>query len=257
LPEPRINLVIGTPCYGGQVTSLYAASLLKIQHACQQRGDIDFTVLMPSGDALITRARQDLVARFLDQPQATHLLFIDADIGFEPEQVFRLLRLGKDLSAGVYPAKQVDWNKVASLAQAGNKKLQSSALSYVLEFEDPKRIEVRGGFTKVRYAGTGFMMIRREALVKMIEHYADLRYSRVDLAGDPLRDSPWRSAIFNCLIDKETGAYLSEDYSFCHRWRDMGGEIWVDLESRLIHVGTMAFNGDVTTQFAEPSVDSK
>ena len=99
--QTRTHLVVGTPAYGGMITTLYAASLLKLQHAVHQRGDLDLTVLMPSGDALITRSRQDLVAHFMGMPTATHLLFIDSDIGFEPEQVFRFLDFGADRETAV------------------------------------------------------------------------------------------------------------------------------------------------------------
>jgi hypothetical protein len=249
VPEPRTHLVVGTPCYGGQVTSLYATSLLKLQQACALRGDMDFSVLMPWGDALITRARQNLVAHFLENTAATHLLFIDADIAFDPAQVFRFLGFGADVTAGVYPTKRIDWPKVEAQAKQGRTPLETASLSYVLEFEDPKRIAARDGFAKVRYAGTGFLMVKRAILVKMIEHYADLRYSRENQAEDPLKGSRWRSALFNCLIDQTTGTYLSEDFSFCRRWTDLGGEIWADLTSRLDHVGTLTFKGDVSTQF--------
>jgi hypothetical protein len=249
MSQPRTHLVIGTPCYGGQVTSVYATSLMRFQLACTQRGNIDLSVNLLSGDALITRARQNILAHFLENSLATHLLFVDADIAFDPAQVFRLLDFGGEVVAGVYPTKKLDWNKIGALAKAGVNRLESSSLSYVLEFEDPAKIAQRNGFARVRYAGTGFMMVKREALVKMIEGYPDLRYEREHQAEDPLRNSRWRSALFNCFIDKETGIYLSEDYSFCRRWTDLGGEIWVDLESRLDHIGTMTFHGNVNTQF--------
>jgi hypothetical protein len=93
------------------------------------------------------------------------------------------------------------------------------------------------------------MMIKRQVLLSMIGRYPDLKYTREDQAEDALRGSPYRCALFNGLVDKETGTYLSEDYSFCRRWRDMGGEIWIDLQSKLTHIGPISFKGDVTTQF--------
>ena len=104
----RPSLMVATPCYGGQVTTAYANSLLKLQSACRGRA-IDFEWLMLGGDALITRARADLVAHFLDRPPTTHLLFIDADIGFEPAQVLRLIACGADMCAAIYPIKRIDW----------------------------------------------------------------------------------------------------------------------------------------------------
>jgi hypothetical protein len=249
MPESSTHLVIGTPCYGGQVTTAYVGSLLKLQHACLRRGGIDLTVLLQAGDALITRARQNLVAHFLENAAATHLLFIDADIGFEPGQVFHLLDCDADMTAAVYPTKRVDWARFTALAQAGRGHPESEALSYALELEAPERIALRGRFVKARYAGTGFLMIRRAALVAMIEHYPGLRYTHEHQTDDPLRGSPWRCALFNCMIDESTGNYLSEDFSFCRRWTDMGGEIWVDLQSRLNHVGSMTFLGDYATRF--------
>src|SRR5579872_6729668 len=252
MAQPRTHIVVGTPCYGGQVTSLYTTSLMRLQLACAQRGGIDLTANLLSGDALITRARQNIVAHFLENSLATHLLFIDADIAFDPLQVFRLLDFGVDIAAGVYPTKRIDWAKVRELAKAGTPNLEPTALSYVLGFEDPAKVASKNGFAKVKYAGTGFMLIKREVLVKMIESYPDLRYSREHQAEDPLSKSKWRSALFNCFIEKESGVYLSEDYSFCRRWTDLGGEIWADLQSRLTHVGTLSFNGDVATQFTVP-----
>jgi len=249
MPDSRTHLVIGTPCYGGQVTTVYATSLLKLQQACLRRGDIDLTVMMQAGDALITRARQNLVAHFLENATATHLLFVDADIGFEPEQALRLLDCDSDMAAAVYPTKRIDWARFSAIAQAGHRHPESEALSYVLELETPERIALRGRFVKARYAGTGFLLIRRAALAAMIEHYPELRYTREHQTEDPLRDSQWRSALFNCMIDEATGNYLSEDFSFCRRWTDMGGEIWVDLESRLTHVGSIAFQGDYSSRF--------
>jgi hypothetical protein len=246
---PQPYLVIGTPCYGRQVTDLYAASLLKLLLACQRR-DIRLQVQMTGSDALITRARQNVVAQFLAIEAATHLLFIDADIGFEPEQVFRLIDFDAAMTAAIYPIKRLDWDKVAATVQAGRAPLSSAALSYMVEFEGGAQIAVRDGFARVSYAGTGFLMIRREALLAMIQHYPELRYSHDHKPNDKLAGSPWRSALFNCMIDEKTGTYLSEDFSFCRRWTAMGGEIWADLESRLTHVGALDFTGDIATQFS-------
>lgn len=241
-------IMVGTPCFGGQVSTLYAFSLLRLQQECARRG-VNLGYLMQAGDSLITRARQTLLTHFLSETKATHLLFVDSDIGFEPEQVFRLLDFDADFTAAAYPVKAIDWSLMPAAVQAGRTPLESATLSYVVEGELSHGLVSRQGFVKARYAGTGFMMIRRAALERMVGHYPELQYRSEHKGNDPFEGNPWRSALFNCLIDPETSTYLSEDFSFCHRWAAMGGEIWVDLTSKLQHVGSMVFQGDLSARF--------
>jgi hypothetical protein len=243
---PSVNLVVATPCFGGQISVLYAASLLKLQKLVRSYSDFNLKILFKDGDALITRARASLVAQFLDDPSATHLLFIDADIGFEPQQVLRLIECGADMCAAVYPIKRIDWDKVKETT-AADRPSPSAAFKYVFEVDDPNAVTERSGFIKVCYAGNGFLMIRREALERMCAHYPKLRFKR-DHSLDAATASDNRFALFECMID-DKGTYLSEDFAFCKRWTAMGGEIWADLDSKLQHVGPMTFCGDLSSQF--------
>ena len=114
----NINLVIATPCFGGQISVLYAASLFKLQKVMRSYDDFNLKILFRDGDALITRARASLISQFLDDADATHLLFVDADIGFEPEQVLRLIACGAEMCAAIYPIKRIDWDKVKTTIEA-------------------------------------------------------------------------------------------------------------------------------------------
>jgi hypothetical protein len=249
----RFHLVVATPCFGGQVSSIYASSIFQLQRALRSKSNVELKVLMRDGDALITRARANLMTLFLDDPTATHLLFVDADIGFTPEHVFRLIESGADVVAGVYPIKRINWDKARRVIETNRPKLPSASLDYVLEINDPDQVAVVNGFTRARYAGTGFLMIRRQVFEKMCAHpaYASLQFFR-EHSIDALAGSPNRFALFECMIDPKSGTYLSEDFAFCKRWTDIGGEIWIDLESRLDHVGPSVFHGDVSSQFAAP-----
>ena len=242
----KIHLVVATPCFGGQVSSIYASSIFALQRA---KSNVDFKIHLRDGDALITRARANLVT--LDDPQASHLLFVDADIGFTPDQVFRLIESGADVVAGVYPIKRVNWAKARRALDANRPDLPAASLDYVLEVDDPDQVVVVNGFARVRYAGTGFLMIRRHVLERMCAHpaYASLQFVR-EHSHDALAGSPNRFALFESMIDPASGTYLSEDFAFCKRWTDLGGEIWADLDSRLDHVGPSVFQGDVASQFA-------
>lgn len=249
----QVHLVVATPCFGGQISSIYASSIFHLQRAVYGTDNMRLTIHLRDGDALITRARANLLTLFLDDPTATHFLFIDADIGFTPEQVFRLVSCGADMVAGVYPIKRVNWTKAGRAMAAGQADVAGAALDYVLEVEDPDRVTVVNGFARVRFAGTGFLMIRRHVIEQMCRHpeYAPLQFFR-EHSRDALAGSPNRFALFECMIDPRTGTYLSEDFAFCKRWTDIGGEIWADLESRLDHVGPSVFHGNVASQFASP-----
>jgi hypothetical protein len=243
-----VNLVIATPCFGGQVSAVYALSLLNLQTRLRRYRDFTLKVLMRDGDALITRSRASLLSQFLDEPTATHLLFIDADIGFEPEQVLRLIECGADMCAAVYPIKRIDWQRMKN-ALSGAQPNPAASLQYAFEVEDPNAVVANSGFIKVRYAGTGFLVIRRAALERMCAHYPHLRYRR-DHSIDAATESDNRFALFECMI-ADDGTYLSEDFAFCKRWTDMGGEIWADLNSRLHHIGPMTFCGDLASRFTQ------
>jgi hypothetical protein len=251
----QIRLVVATPCFGGQVSSIYASSIFRLQSAVRSMSNVELKVELRDGDALITRARANLMTLFLNDPKATHLLFIDADIGFTPDQVFRLIESGADVVAGVYPIKRVNWDKAQRAIEARQANVAAASLDYVLEINDPDRVTVVNGFTRVRYAGTGFLMIRRHVFEKMCAHppYAALQFFR-EHSLDKLAGSPNRFALFECMIDPATGTYLSEDFAFCKRWTDIGGEIWADLESRLDHVGPSVFRGEIASQFASPAL---
>ena len=252
MPKPFI--VVATPCYGGLVTQTYMTSVLKlVQHAAG--GDLDLDVVLLGGDALISRARSLLVAHMLDNPRATHLLFIDADIGFEVEQVLRLMRFGKDFVAGFYPVKQIDWQQVPRRALEGEP-LTSAGLTYVGTLCSGEALRLEDGFATAVYAGTGFQLIRREVFGRMMAAYPELRFRKAHDIAHRAAPSDKMFALFDCLIEPETGVYLSEDYAFCRRWRTIGGEIWLDTRSRLTHSGPQSFVGDTALRLREIGQDA-
>jgi hypothetical protein len=250
-PSKEVNLVVATPCFGGQISVAYAASLFKLQQAVRRYSGLTLKVLFKDGDALITRARASLLSQFLADETATHLLFLDADIGFEPEQVVRLIECGADMCAAVYPIKRIDWERVKQSIAASAPDPATAALRYVFEVENPGAVIEKAGFIKVRYAGTGFLMIRRGAVEAMCTRHPELQYKRDHSVDDGVAGGK-RFALFESMI-AEDGTYLSEDFAFCKRWTDMGGEIWADLKSTLSHVGPMTFRGDLSSQFGGAS----
>jgi hypothetical protein len=235
-------IFLATPCHGGQVGDHYLSAVLALQGACDDRG-VGLHVELLENDTQITRARARLCARFLAHPLATHLFFVDADIGFAPEAALRLLDAGHEVAGGVYPLKALDWAKVRAAAAQGAADLMAKSVGYVLRFipTPDSSVQVEGGFANVAYVGTGFLMIARSAIERLAAAHPEL----VADLGDVEPGATRVPMLFDTMIEPQTGQHLSEDYAFCRRWRALGGEIWADVESRLTHVGPMAFSGSL------------
>jgi hypothetical protein len=243
-------IVVGTPCFGGAVTQDYAMSLIQLTNMASGAG-FDVAVMMLGNDALITRARSAIVAKFLDNPATTHLLFVDADICFAPEQVVRMLKFDRDFVAGLYPAKIIDWQQLSRRFGQTDEAMEEAGLAYVGDVCSGSALRVENGFATANYAGTGFQLIKRGVFERMIEAYPETRYKSLHAFPRPGQPSDNYYALFDCMIDPETGVYLSEDYAFCRRWRVKGGEIWLDLASRLVHTGAYNFRGNAPLRYAE------
>jgi len=236
-------LMIATPCFGGMVTQLYMTSVLRLIQSAPSLG-FGATLAMLGYDSLVPRARATLVGAFLDNPETTHLLFIDADIGFETEQVTRLLAAEKDFAAALYPVKALDWDRMPERCTRGAEPLAQGPLNYVGKFAKGSDAKRDGDFATATYAGGGFQLIRRTVIEKMTAAYPETKFSKLLATPTGERPSENLFALFDTFIDKETGEYLSEDYAFCRRWRDIGGEIWLDRNSRLTHTGAFDYRGD-------------
>jgi len=246
-------VLIGTPCYGGLVVQGYMESVIQLM-AYASRSDFDVSLALLGGDSLITRSRNKLVATFLDMPQATHLMFIDADISFRPEDVHRMIKFDNEVVAGMYPVKNFDWtqfkNKMSS--DMSEEKLAEAGLHFVGMPCPEKDREQRNGFVTGTYAGTGFMLIKRSALERMIFAYPQTKYALAHVYPIPKERSNNLYALFDCIIEPGTNAYLSEDFTFCRRWREIGGKIWLDPYSKLCHYGTFRFQGSPDVAVINP-----
>ncbi len=248
---PRPMVFIATPCFGGLVSQHYMQSILGLMQFAAPAG-FDAALALLGHDSLITRSRNTLVSQFLQTPHATHLLFIDADISFEAEQVFHMLSFDEDFVAGVYPLKVIDWSHEAIRRAATRaESFRTAPLLYVGSLCAGARLERRGRFATAIYCGGGFMLLKRRVIERMVEAYPETRYVGAHAYSNAATGPSY--ALFECMIDKVTGAYVSEDFGFCQRWRDIGGAIWLDTEGRLTHAGAYNFQGDPGSRFLPPS----
>ena len=230
------SIFLSTPCYGGLCLQAYAESVLKLQALCAQR-NVQLLLDTTENESLVHRARNIAVARFMQKTEATHFLFIDADIHFQPESVMRLLDSEYDVSCAVYPKKVVMWDQAEQAVQTGNDLAKASA-SLVMNFRYAQT-QIRDGFAEVLDGPTGFLMIKRDVFTKMFEAYPELNCKN----DHQNRDFDDYCAVFDCMIDPTNRRYLSEDYAFCRRWQMMGGQIFADVTTTLGHVGNIRFIG--------------
>jgi hypothetical protein len=252
IKNKKLKVMIGTPCYGGQLTEAYLHGIMDLTRVAAQN---NFQVQLNTigNESLITRARNTIVSQFLDADKEddslTHLMFIDADIGFRGEAVRRVLESDYDIACGIYPRKSIDWDSIPKLMEKSKEHLEQRALGYNLNFANPENIKVEKGFSEVMDAATGFMCIKKEVFRKMIEAYPNLKYTSDQIINGKRYGSDNCYALFDCIIDEKSNRYLSEDYAFCRLWQKIGGKIHADLQSPLTHYGTYPFAGHVWTKF--------
>lgn len=236
------HVFLATPCYGGLVTQGYMQSVCALMAAAPSSG-LELTLALLGQDALITRCRNTLVSHFISNPVATHILFIDADISFEPGHVFRLLQARKSIVAGMYPLKGYYWDHAYAMRLAAGEPAATAGLHYVGELKPKEQIIQDGYLATATFAGTGFMLIAREAIEQLIIAHPETRYRSIDAMRSGAQALPEAFALFDCMIDPDTGVYMSEDFTFCRRWRELGNEIWLDTSVNLTHTGPSDFQG--------------
>ena len=240
--------------YGGMAHGLYIKSCLDLQNTLNKYGvEVKFSFLF--NESLITRARNYLADEFM-RSGYTHLLFIDSDIHFNPQDVLALLALNKDVIGGPYPKKSINWANVKKAVQNNPnidpRELENLVGEYVFnvvkgttQFSVTEPLEVLE-------IGTGFMMIKREVLDKMKEAYPMIHYKPDHVGQANFDGSRYIHAFFDTVIDHKesiTGGgsdrYLSEDYMFCQMWRKLGGEIYLCPWMKTQHIGSYAFTGNM------------
>jgi hypothetical protein len=243
------RIFIATPCYGGQLTEAYFRSTIRLLTFCNQH-QIPIAFGTIANESLVTRARNVLVAYFL-QSDFTRLMFIDADIEFQVEDVIKLIAHNKDVAVGAYPKKGVNWQRIRESVRQhdtayDDKQIASFGSDYAINLKfinrEQKQIAIENGLIRLHDGATGFMMIKREVIDKMIAAYPDLKYNN-DL-NTPPELNPHFYAFFDTMIDPKDKRYLSEDYTFSRRWQDIGGEIWLDPSISLNHYGSFNFQGN-------------
>lgn len=252
------HIFIATPCYGGQLGEPYFRSMMRFAILCNKY-NIKYTVSTLANESLVTRGRNTLTSFFMENKDATHLFFIDADIEFQPEDILRMVAYDKPIVVGAYPKKALNWTSIIGAARADESEteetIEGHSSNYVVNFDfledengnKTSQVQIEDNLVKLKDAGTGFMCIEKSVIQQMFDKHPEYKYVN-DINVDN-KFEPYMYALFDTMIDPESRRYLSEDYMFCRTWQNMGGTVYLDPRTALNHVGHYTFRGNIRKLF--------
>ena len=247
------KLFLATPMYGGNCVGMYTRAVADLAAICAKY-QIPLQLYFLFNESLITRARNYCADEFL-RSDATHMLFIDSDIGFNPQDVLALLAMQDDDSdydviGAPYPKKCISWEKIKlavdkGIADEDPNRLEKFVGDYVFNPKGGQREIPIGQPVEVMEIGTGFMMIRRKTFDKYKEVFPHLHYKPDHIRTEAFDGSREIMAYFDCIIDPVSKRYLSEDYMFCYNVQKADMKVWFCPWMQTQHVGTYVFGGSL------------
>lgn len=262
--NPKIYIL--TPCFGSVCYTNYVNCLLPTLEVFRSL-NIKYQVEFCKNDSLVSRARNNLIARAMNDKEMTHIIFIDNDISWHPVSILKLMVSDKNIIGGIYPLKHYFFDRLVNdplnpyntnvvqgwLTQKKNTNvnnmmddetyIQNKLLRYNVNYLD-NYINIDNNLLKVKHVPTGFMMIKRFVFEKMMLAYPSTKYVD-DVCFLREEENEYAYALFDCGV--EEGHYLSEDWLFCSRWQKMGGDVWIDVSISLTHTGIEDYKGSYFT----------
>jgi len=247
------KIFVATPMYGGVCGGQYCKSTADLASMAAQYGmDVRFFYLF--NESLITRARNYLVDEFL-RSDCTHLMFIDSDIGFDPNDVIALSVIAeqgtdKDIVCGPYPKKCIAWEKIKRAVDKGfadkdPMQLEKYVGDYVFNPKGETTTIPLDEPVEVLEGGTGFMIIRRDSLEKFAKAYPQYYYKPDHVRTEHFDGSREILMAFQAEVDPASKRYLSEDYWFCQKAQEVGLKVWLCPWMKLQHTGSYVFGGSL------------
>jgi acyl-CoA synthetase (AMP-forming)/AMP-acid ligase II len=258
--KPVVYLL--TPCFASLCYVNYVHCLMATVELFRKY-NIELNIEFCRNDSLVSRARNNLVARAMANPKMTHIIFIDNDISWDPQDILKLIISDKNIVGGIYPLKNYNWSQL--LADKKNptnpnvigewiKRKNASQFKDIISDESMiqynlvrynvnylnNTLNIEKNLAKVKHIATGFMMIKRSVIEKMSKAFPSTKYVD-DVNFLRPEENEFAYALFDCGV--EEGHYFSEDWLFCHRWTKMGGSIWMDVSISLTHTGIEDYRG--------------
>ncbi|MBN9479310.1 MAG: hypothetical protein J0I52_03655 [Bordetella sp.] len=240
-----MKLLICVPAYGSTVRVETMNSIaVGMIHLQQQMPHVEIR-LFSVDMAEIARVR-NLFASLAMKDDFDALLMVDSDMGIPPETFARLLASGHEVCGLTYPKRQIDLQKFHALAASGVdfEKAKVQALTFIAAggfVHDNGQIQVTEGFLEMRELPGGCLLIRTSALHRMWREIPKIRQTA---HISDLEQQMGVEKLIRCFDNVNLDhTKLSEDLSFCHRWRSINGRIFGLVDVPVTHCGNMNYEG--------------
>lgn len=234
------KILIATPAYGEVFYTPYVSSIFSLTRMLERRKwGSNFVAI---SFAEIAESRNYLLTFWYDKTDASHILFIDADMGFESALIARMVEFDKPVVGTVYPKRQLNVNRIATLAARGEQidRAIVKGHEFVIQPARGKALRIQKGFVEVEGCGAGILLIQRFCVDSMLQRIPELSDADVKYENSLAKDLGRVIRAFDVL--RVDGRRVSEDFAFCHRWRSIcGGEIWANVEHEITHIGLREF----------------
>ena len=215
-----MSILIGMPCYGGVVSDKTTNSLFNLAKLFVRNG-VDHGILTMANESLISRGRSRIANFFVNNTQFEYLFFLDSDVGFDANDVLKLLSYQKEMVCGAYPMKTVPlkWNFTVS---------------------EPHQMQ--GTLVAIDRIGIGFSLIHRSVFERLAQAHPELKYFPTNESTTQNPTAAEQNNSYHFFHEMRQGdIYLPEDLSFFTRARAIGVQAWMDTSINLCHVGSHVF----------------
>jgi hypothetical protein len=252
MASDKAQIVVAVPAYDRKIFTDCAASLIGLDRVLRQ-AKVECRFLFLPGDPVVQRVRNLAVADFMGDREATHLLFVDADLKFQPATILRLLKFGEPVVGAAYPKKTYPNERTQAVQPRDLDEFHRAVLDFSVMFEEPERLAsgqlpqgARDDFAPVAALGAGLLLIRRDALAAMMAAFPELKY-KPDLAHYVTPQTAGHFfGLFDPFVDPQTKIFVAEDHAFFRRWREScGGKVWCDFAAPVEHIGNHGFSGSL------------
>ena len=254
--KEKIKLYVATPVHN-EVSIHYMQSIVRLQAECYKK-NIEFTLDMMKS-SLVTQGRNTCVSHFLNTDY-THLLFIDSDILFYPQSIFKMINKNVEMCSIPYPMKIINWdkvfNKIEDIPTMTELQKNTSGNKFPVKIKDKEdEVIMTNEMIELNYAPTGCMLLQRQVFDKMIQAYPTKTIHQETVIDGETTIVPNMYNFFDTYYDEKAKRYYGEDFAFSKLWRAIGGTCYALITEYITHVGEYQYTGRLLDEMLPHGID--